>query len=166
MSDSTITDDALAKSFAQESDDPWLFFLTITHPSIDGGVIRLVQNTVDVVRTVAGQQVTFNRAGFEYEPPVQSEENTSVGRLRVPNADRDIIKGLRKLQGTDTATVLIELTLASDPDTPQQVPMELDLDAISYDAEFIEGRLSAGALNNAWPGLVFDNASFPGIYPG
>ena len=166
MSDSTITDAALAKSFAQESDDPWLLFLTITHASIDGGVIRLVQNTVDVVRTVDGQPETFTRAGFEYVPPVQSEENTSVGRIRVPNADRDIIKGLRKLQGADTATVLIELTLASDPDTPQQAPMELDLDAINYDIGVVEGRLSAGALNSAWPGLVFDNASFPGIFPG
>lgn len=179
MSDTTITDAALEKSFAQESDDPWLWFLTISHSSIDGGVICLVQNTVDIVRTVdashpaAGEnpapgnhQVTFHRAGFEYEPPVQSEENSSVGRLRVPNADRDMIKGLRKLQGSDVATVLIELALASDPDTPQQMPMELDLDAISYDADYVEGRLSVGALNSAWPALVFDNASFPGIFPG
>lgn len=179
MSDDTITDGALAKSFAQENDDPWLLFLTITHSSIEGGPLCLVLNTVDVDRTVtAGHPaegtgtgpgnnvVTFRRSGFEYVPPVQSEENSSVGRLRVPNADRGIVKGLRKLQGTEPATVLIELALASDPDTPQQTPIELDLDAISYDADYVEGRLSAGALNSAWPGLVFDNASFPGIFPG
>ena len=166
MSDQTITNAALTETFAQESGEVWLLFVTVEHPALTDGPLYLVRNTVDVTRTVAGQPVTYTGAQFEYVPPEQREENVSVGRIRVPNVHRDIVNGLRLLKNRDPARVTLEWTLASAPDTPQQHPLELDLDQVSYDAEWVEGRLTAGGLNAAYPELNFDNANFPGIYPG
>ena len=166
MTDATMTDAALAKSFAQENEDPWLLFLTITHPLIEDGPLRLVRNSVDVGRTVGGNQVTFNRSSFELQPPAQGAESISVGRISVPNSDRDIVNGLRKLQGTDPATVFIEWSLASDPDTLQGAPIELDIESITHNLQTVEAQLTSGPINSAWPALVIDNASFPGVFPG
>lgn len=138
----------LESAVAQEADEIYLVLLTITHPDlaalgldypelgISEGALRFVNNNTDI--TSRGD--VFKAYGFGFTPPGQGEGERMLASLTVDNVDRRIALTLRALQGQPA--VLVELVLASDPDTVEQTLPEFSFTGAEGDALEVTGQLS------------------------
>lgn len=159
--------DALISAFKEQSDDVWLVFLTIDHPDLLGGPLRLVRNTKAVNRIIDGNTIPFEGMMFDINLPADLEKELSSTNITVPNVDRAITDKLRGLIGKEPAVVTIEVSIATDPNSIQFGPFELDLANVKWTVATVTGDLSPALfLSQSWPKLRFDNTHFPGLFPG
>lgn len=85
--------------------------------------------------------------------------------LAIDNVDRDLIDTIRSIE--EGATVLLEIVLASDPDTVEIAFPELKMVTADYDRDEIVVDLTIDALlTEPYPGDSFTPAGFPSIFPG
>ena len=158
-----LSSNALASAFAQQTDEVWLVFVDITHPSLVDEPIRLVANEEDVTRN--GQN--YIAFPFEIVLSVDDGERLPGAQLRVANADRTIMKSVRETINKGSPEVTVAVALASSPNVTEYGPMTLSLTNVSYDAFFVTGDLGGeDALSRRFPRDSFDNPNFPALFPG
>ena len=159
----TMSTSGYDAAFASQTDDVWLAFLTIDHPSIVDGPLRFVQNSVKI-----------QKGGFEYTPimftlnlPGQHDKRASQAQLSIPNVDRRITDSLRNLMGTsENITVTIEVSLASAPDDIQHGPWYTSLRHISWNELSVDAELIPLVdLDQEWPVDRMDAVRYPGLFP-
>jgi|GEM_PF-3485593 len=162
-----MTNAGLSAAFAEQSDEVWLVYLTIDHDDMTDSPLYLVRNSEDVDRTIDAVTVTFSAVMFDITLPADLEKEISGASITVPNVDRSITDKMRELIGKKPAVVTIEVSTATEPDVMQFGPFEMDLNNIHWSAASVKGTLSPSTfLNQSWPKERFDNARFPGLYPG
>lgn len=148
----------LSSAFAQETADVWLVLLTIDHPDLSAP-IRVVNNKTDI--TSGGD--LFVGFPFDIELPSDAEEEPPQAKLTIDNVSREIGQALRII--TSPATVLMELILASDPDTIEVSWPGFILDNTKWDALSVSGRLSTENFTaEPYPAGTFSPAGFPGLF--
>lgn len=140
--------------FGQESDDPFLALVTLSHGSF---VARLVNNSVDV--TSNGQ--TFTALPMKIRLPVDDGETARDFVLELDNVSLELLASMRSITG-DIA-VKIELILASMPDVIQMSHEDLVIRAVTYNKQRISARV---VLDSFLSVEVTSERYTPSSYPG
>ena len=160
---SSLNKQGMEAAFASHTEEVWLVFLSISHPDLIDGTIRLVQNTEAVTRQGNSYSPTF----FDITLPGQHDKRSSSAQISIPNIDRKITDSLRPLMSSDTLVeVDISVALATSPDETQHGPWLLGLRNVTWDAEHVSAELVPLLdLDQEWPVVRMDQARFPGLYP-
>lgn len=144
--------------YAQETGEVFLLLLTIDHTSL-AAPIRVVNNTVDVI----SRGLTFLAFPFEITLPDDDAETLSGARLTISNVDRQIVQAVRSISGAPS--VLLEVIMASAPDTVEAGPFDFTLRQAQYDAQSVSGALVfEDILNMAIPAHTMTPQLFPGLH--
>lgn len=97
------------------SSDPFLFLLTLTHPDLPAPM-RFVRNTVDII----SRGNTFTAFPFDIALPGASDGAPQPAQLAIDNVDQTIVQTLRALPPDSPPSGLIELVMASTPNTVEE----------------------------------------------
>ena len=140
--------------FAQESGDPFLALVTLTHTTFTA---RLVNNTVDVI----SRGDTYLAFPMKIRLPVDDGETARDFSIEFDNVSLDLITQLRSVTGD--IGVKIELILASLPDVVQMSHTDLLLRSVSYNSQ----RVSARIVLDSFLAVEMTSERYtPSIYPG
>lgn len=151
----THTNAFIAQVYKQESDDPFLSLLTLTHPSF--GNLYFVNNTESVI----SNGITFEPFPFELVLPADDGEAIKDIKLSLDNASLELIDELRSI--TDYIWVNLKLVLASNPDLVELELGELKINYIEYDASTITANL---VMDNFLGTDLSSEKYTPSLYPG
>lgn len=152
-----ISPQLLAQFYGQNSDDPLLMLVTISHPSFT--TIRLVNNTEDIV----SRSNTYLSFPMNITPPADDGETVREVSIEFDNVSLELITEFRQI--TSPADIKIEIVLASDPDQVQLSYEELKLRNISYDKQRIRAKLYMDSfLNVELTSESYGATNFPGLF--
>lgn len=143
--------------FNQESDDPFLMFLTLTHESFS--TIYLVNNTVNQTRL----GVEYQAFPMSIKLPADNGETTREIAVEFDNVSLELIEELRSI--LTPIDLKIEMCLASDPDTVQLSLEELKLREITYTKQTVSAKLYMDSfLNVELTSEKYTPSTFPGLF--
>jgi hypothetical protein len=152
-----LSPELLAQLFAQESDDPFLVLVTISHESFDD--IRLVNNTENI--TSRGQ--VFQAFPMRIRFPVDDGETLRDFNIDFDNVALDLIEEIRSV--TTQMDCKIELILASMPDVVQIPVEDLKINSVIYDATKISAKIVLdNFLNVEITSERYNPSNFPGLF--
>lgn len=152
-----LTPALLAQLFAQESSDPFLTLVTLTHDDFDP--IRLVNNSVDII----SRGNTFMAFPMRIRFPIDDGETARDFTIDFDNVSLELITEIRSV--TDPIGVKIEMILASMPDVVQIVQDELQILTLQYTATALSAKVILdNFLNTAMTSESYGPTNFPGIF--
>lgn len=149
-----ISNELKAQIFSQESDDPFLTLVTLTHATFTA---RLVNNSTDII----SRGNTFTAMPMKIRMPMDDGETSRDFTIELDNISLELIENMRSV--TDTIQVQIELILASMPNTVQMSHSDLIIKTINYNAQKISVQIILDSF------LVVEMTSeryTPTLYPG
>ena len=148
----------LAQLYAQESSDPFLTLVTLSHPSFAQD-IRLVNNQVDI--TSRGD--IYTAFPLKITLPMDDGESTREVTLEMDNVGLTFVDELRTV--TDLITVKLELVLASIPNDVQVSFEDLKISSLSYNKTRISARLFLdNFLNTELTSEQYTPKNFRGLF--
>lgn len=154
----TVSAAAKQALFGQETDEAFLMLLTIDHEDL-AVPIRVANNVEDVV----SRGDTYVAFAFEIDLPGESAEALARPRLRIDNVDRQIVDALRLIDSAPS--VVMEIVMASTPDTVEAGPFNMTLERAQYDELVVTGELAfEDILNEPFPGESYTPDKFPGLF--
>lgn len=125
--------------FAQESGDPFLLLIEVSHPT-DFATMYFAQNTEDVV----SNGNTYKAFPVEIKLPDDTEESVPTIEMTFDNVSLELIDEFR--QATSDVTFKLKGVLASLPDVVEIEYNELKLTNISYNATTLNATLAIDDL--------------------
>ena len=131
-----LTPELLAQLYVQESDDPFLTLVTLSHSSF-ASPIRLVNNT----ETIVSRGNSFLPFPITVTLPVDDGESSRECSLVLDNVSLELIDEIRSVSSADRIGVKLELVLASMPNDVQIALEELKIGNVSYNKSNITARL-------------------------
>lgn len=144
--------------YAPESDEVFLVLLTIDHDSLDEP-IRVVNNLEKI--TSRGEE--FIAFPFDISLPDDKEDAPPRARLAIDNVSREIGQAIREIVGPPS--VMIEVVMASAPDTVEASFPNFLLRNVSYDAAVVSGELMVEDLTREpFPARKFTPGAYPGVF--
>lgn len=153
-----ISSELLAQLYSQESSDPFLMLVELSHPAFLT-TQRLVNNNVDIV----SRGNTYVAFPMKIRLPSDDGETSREVAIDFDNVGRDLIDEIRSI--TTPIQVKIEMILASNPDQVQISLEELKVRNISYDKSKISAKLSLdNFLNIAMTGEKYTPQNYPGLF--
>ncbi len=154
----TLSNEVLAQLFAQESNDPFLTLLTLSHPDFISDIF-LVNNTVDI--TSRGQ--VYSALPMKIRVPTDDGETARSFQIDMDNAALTMMTAIRSV--TTAISVKLEMILASMPDVVQISQEDLTIATITYTATSLTARIVLdGFLNVAMTSEQYVPKNFPGIF--
>lgn len=152
-----ISPELLAQLYYQNSDDPFLILVTLSHPSFT--TIRLVNNSENVI----SNGNVFQAFPMKIRLPVDDGETNREAQIEFDNVSLEILSEIRTV--STFIDVKIELILASSPDDIQISFEELKIQSVNYDKQKISARLFLdNFLNTALPSERYGATNFQGIF--
>lgn len=152
-----ISTELKAQIFAQESDDPFLTLVSLSHPDFD--TIRLVNNSKDII----SQGQTFQAFPMKIRLPVDDGETSRDFSIEFDNVSLELIESLRRV--TTAISVRIDLILASMPNVIQMSHEDLVLKTVSYDAKKVSAKIALdNFLTVAMTSERYNPTNFPGLF--
>lgn len=139
---------------------PHLLLITIAHPELAGGVLRLVRDYAPVtsrgnVYTPTALQVRWMGA---------QPDRPSRASLRLDDVDKTLLDALRSVR-KPAPVVTIEAVLASSPDVVQTAITGCEMRELPYDSVSIEGDLTLPAIDDvAFPPRLYTPSIAPAIF--
>ena len=153
-----LSPELIAQLFAQESDDPFVALVTLSHPSFSDD-IRLVNNTV----LVQSRGQIFKPFPMRIRFPVDDGETAREFSIDFDNVSLELIAGIRTV--TDPIGVKIELVLASRPDVVEIVQDELKIATITYNKNLISAKIILdNFLNTEMTSERYSPTNYPGLF--
>lgn len=149
-----LTNDLKRQLFGQESADPFLTLVTLSHESF---IARLVNNSKDIV----SNGFIFTAFPMKIRLPLDDGESARDFSLEFDNVSLELIQNLRSVTGSIGVT--IQLILASTPDTIQMEHTDLFIKTISYNAKTISARI---VMDNFLAVEMTSERYTPSLYPG
>lgn len=150
----SLSNDVLRQMLAQESEDPFLVLVTLTHPTF---TVRLVNNSSDIV----SNGFTFTAFPMKIRLPMDDGETARDFSLDFDNVSLSLIPQLRSVQ--DDIGVKIQLILASMPNIVQMEHTDLLIRSVSYNAQ----RISARVVLDSFLAVEMTSERYgPTLYPG
>ena len=144
---------------ASETGEVLLALVTIDSPSIVGGPLRVVQDLQDI--TSNGN--LYTAFPFEIRLAGDSDEGPSKITLSLDNIDRTMAAAIKGIPPSTPPTVMVEIVIASQPDTVEITLSNLKLKNVTGDAFRIDGELWMDEEDL----LPFPEGSFtPPYFPG
>ena len=152
-----LSNQLIAQMFAQESGDPFLTLVTLTHPDF-AGPIRLVNNQEDIV----SNSETFSAFPMEITLPIDDDSNSAREiQITFANTSLELVDELRGVQ--TPISVQLDMVLASTPNIVEFSFQEFKLRQVSFNQFTVQGSLYMDDFLNTE--LTSENYS-PSIYPG
>lgn len=154
----SLSPELLAQLLAQESSDPFLTLVTLSHSSFPDD-IRLVNNTVDIVSN--GE--TFTAFPMRIMLPTDDGETDRQVSLELDNISLELITEIRSV--TNEIGVKLHMILASIPNDIQYSLEELKISQVTYDKNKISCKLIMD--NFLTVGLTSERytpTNFPGLF--
>lgn len=158
---------------AQETTEREICLLTITHPDFDQPIYLSTDATVhlrDDEETGTPIYGTLSRGKeFLFLPispalPSSESETPPAGRFSISNVSRTVAPYLLSVND-QYPRITVEVVLASDPDTVNQIWPDFDLTAATIDASNAEVQVSLNTANTEpIPYLRFTPAHFPNLF--
>lgn len=151
-----LSNEVKQQLFAQESEDPFLTLITLTHPTFTA---RLVNNTVDIV----SNGFTFVAYPMKIKLPADDGESARDFSIEFDNVSLELITNMRSV--TTAIGVKIEMILASMPDVIQMSYEDLQIRSIAYDAKKIQAKIVLdNFLTVAMTSERYNPSNFPGLF--
>lgn len=153
----TLTSQLLAQIYSQESGDPFLTLVTLSHGDFDD--IRLVNNTEDIV----SNGLTYTAFPMKIGLPKDDGETTREVTIEFDNVALDLISEIRTV--TDFINVKLEMVLASIPDAVQISFEELKIQSLTYNKSRVSARLFLdNFLGTELSSEKYTPTNFPGLF--
>jgi hypothetical protein len=151
-----LSPELLAQLYGQESSDPFLMLVTLTHVDFVA-TQRLVNNASNITSNGFG----FTAFPMEITLPADDGETAREVSISFDNVGRDLIDEIRSI--TTPIGIKIEMVLASDPDQVQITLDDLKIGTISYNASKISARIFMDDFMNT---AMTEEKYTPTLYPG
>lgn len=146
---------------AQQTGEVLLALITITHSSIIGGPLRLVQDLQNL--TSSGH--VYTAFPFEIRLPDDTDDGPAKVLLTIDAVDRSIMTAIRSIPPSSPPTVTVELVIASQPHIVEISIPDLTLRSVTGDGVKIEGELRMDEEDLApFPEGSFTPSEFPGLF--
>lgn len=171
----TLSNAAIQQLLTPDADDPLILLVSITAPNNVPGpdtlrfanawTTRLTSLETDESLTVYG--VTSRGDDYVFLPIdivlPQSDDAAPRARISLHDVTREAMPLVRGVTGAPS--VLLELVLASDPDTVEMTVSGLVMSDITYNKDVISADLVADNLAlEPFPSHTFVPANFPGLF--
>jgi hypothetical protein len=154
----TLTQKFIEVTQALATGESALFLLTIDHPSW-AQPLRVVQNQQDI--TSRGE--VFTAYAFDLTLAADNSKTLPAMQLTLDNVDRSLIQQIRALPSSPT--IVVELIISSEPDSPEISFPDMEMKQISYDANSIRTQIIvADILNVSYPKGKINPSNYPGLY--
>lgn len=154
----TLSAELLAQIFAQNSDDPFLTLVTLSHATFAED-ITLVNNSKNVI----SRGIEFLAFPMKIRFPVDDGESTRDFTIDFDNASLELLVEIRSV--TDKIGIKIEMILASMPDVVQMVQEDLFIGSVSYNAQRITCKVVMdNFLNVELTSERYGPNNFPGLF--
>jgi len=152
-----LSPELLAQLYAQESSDPFLTLVTLSHPSFSD--IRLVNNQEAII----SRGETYQPFPMRLRLPVDDGESARYFVIEFDNVGLELIEEIRSV--TDAITVKLEMILASIPDSVQISQEDLKIQNISYNKSKITANIVLdNFLNTQMTSEKYTPTNFPGLF--
>ncbi len=143
---------------ASETGEVAITLLTITHPTLPAPIYI----SGDAVNTVSRGN-TYLAFPFQITLPDENPDQPASAMLTIDAVDQAIIDAIRLI--STYANILIEIVLASTPNTVEFSSGALNLRDVQYDALTVQGRLTFDDfLNEPFPGDSVTPVTIPGVF--
>ncbi len=153
----TLSAELLAQLYAQESNDPFLTLVTLSHDSFDD--IRLVNNTENII----SNGLEFIAFPMRITLPKDDGETLREVAIEFDNVGLELIEEIRTV--TDFIDVSLQMVLASIPDEIQFSFNELKIQSITYNSKRVSAKLFMDSfLNTEISGEKYTPLIFPGLF--
>lgn len=155
--------------FAQESGEVPIFLMTITHPALVDGPIRLSTDPTERLSTTPLKYGTTSRgdvylyAGVDFTLPDEQDKSPPASKLVIQNVTRDLVPLARSVH--TPPAVKVEAVLASSLDFVEITWPKFDMSNLTYDAGQLVFDLTIDSLvTEPYPSGTFSPAAFPGLF--
>lgn len=146
---------------SQQTDEIFLALITIAHPSIIGGPLRLVQDLQNLV----SRGNIYTMFPFRLILPEDSDQGVAEVMLTIDNVSQEIYATIKALSPQLPPTISIDLVVRSQPDVVEFSLPLLTLREISADMLVIEGTLRGDEEDlNEFPKDSFTPQNTPGLF--
>lgn len=153
-----LSAELLAQLFKQDSEDPFLTLVTLSHESFEDDIL-LVNNTKDIV----SRGNTYRAFPMKIKLPIDDGETTRDFTLEFDNASLELIEEIRSV--TTAINVKMEMILASLPDVVQMSQEDLSMSSLSYNVNRITARVQLDSfLNVEITSERYNPKNFPGLF--
>jgi hypothetical protein len=147
--------------YAANTGEVFVFLLTLRHPSFAADILVCS----DSARVVSLGR-TFEPFPFQVSLADETEDAPARVALTIGNVDRRIVEEIRRVP-SGAVEVVVELVLASSPQTREAGPLTFTLRDVQYDALQVDGELAfEDLLNEPWPAHTMTPGRFPGMFAG
>jgi hypothetical protein len=145
---------------AQETGEVFLVCLTLSHPSLSAPYL-LVNDQAALVRTAG----TFQPFAFDISLPNEQDDALPQVTMTIDNIDTEILVAIRNLGG-QRPTVMMEVVLASSPNTVEVGPFNFNILSINYTDATIQGTIGFedDLLNTAFPADSYTPTNSKGLF--
>lgn len=148
----------ITAAIAQHSDDPFIVLLTLTHATLSAP-IYIARNRENIV----SRGNTYLAYPFQPSLPTDND-NAPQAKITVANVSRAIGQALERC--VYSPNCLIELVLASDPDTVERSWDEMSFTQAIWNATTVTATLEQlGYWDEPFPGVFMVPSDFPGMFP-
>jgi len=152
-----LSNKMLAELYGQESTDPLLMLVTISHSSFD--TLYLVNNTVELV----SRGNTYNPFPMKITPAPDDGETARTASIVFDNVSLELVDEIRSV--VSPMDCKVEAVLASDPDTVEIDIGELKITNINYNKQTIRATLIFDDfLNTELTSEKYNPSNFPGVF--
>ena len=167
---SSLSPAALKAMFARDSDDTLITLLTFTGGGIgspirvaDGYTARISTTADEIVYGVPSRGNDFTFIPFQIILPDEQVASAPQCTITLYDVTRQLMPAIRALSGPPTG--LIELVLASTPNTVEIAFSGFELGSVPYSAEQITLVLGVQSLAaEPFPAHGFTPSYFPGLF--
>jgi hypothetical protein len=152
-----ISPELLKQLYAQESEDPLILLLTLTHPTFSP--IYLANNTEDIV----SNGTSFAAFPMKIRLSADDGETQKEVSIDFDNVGLDLIDEIRTV--VTPISVKIDMILASDPDSIQMTIDDLKMRSVTYNSTRISAKLYYDSfLNVELTSEKYTPSTFPGLF--
>lgn len=153
-----LSTNAMRAVMAQTTNEAFILLLKFVHtPTLEE--YRCCLNTENIISNGYEYTATY----FEITLPEDGDQAPQGCQITVDNVDRRLVNLLRTI--VKPLDVTVQLVLASQPDIIEMEFTDLVLREANWDVYKISGMLaSEDPLNQVFPGHLYDQKSFPGIF--
>jgi hypothetical protein len=151
---------ALHAMLAQETGEVFLTALTLNHSSFSSPLL-FVNDQVALARTAG----TFQPCAFLINLPNEEEDQVPQVQITLDNIDRSVLQKIRTISA-ERPTVMMEIVLASSPNTVEAGPFNFAILNINYDVGTIQGTIGFedDFLSIAFPGDTYTPTNSKGLF--
>lgn len=155
-----LSPELLAQLYCQESNDPFLTLITLSHSSFPSP-LRFVNNSVSIV----SRSNTYLAFPVKIVLPADDGETDRQVSLQFDNVSLELIDEIRTVSNGEQIGVKLEMVLASMPDDVQFSLEELKILSINYNQKFASAILGLDDfLNTELSSERYSPSIFRGLF--